>query len=95
MDVRRTSACASRRPPRRPRAAVDVFVPVYKEPVDDRRPDGRRRGGLRGAEVRVWVLDDGNDDDDGAPSPRATASATSAATSTRAPRRATSTTRSS
>jgi cellulose synthase (UDP-forming) len=51
-----------RRPPTR-RVAVDVFVPVYKEPVDIVDLTVAAARGLRGAEVRVWVLDDGNDDD--------------------------------
>ena len=44
------------------RVAVDVFVPVYKEPVDIVDLTVAAAAGLRGAEVRVWVLDDGNDD---------------------------------
>ena len=44
------------------RLAVDVFVPVYKEPVDIVDLTVAAAAGLRGAEVRVWVLDDGNDD---------------------------------
>jgi cellulose synthase (UDP-forming) len=59
--------CASERvreprPPRE-RLAVDVFVPVYKEPVDIVDLTVAAAAGLRGAEVRVWVLDDGNDDE--------------------------------
>ncbi len=50
-----------RRPPTR-RVAVDVFVPVYKEPPDIVDLTVAAAAGLRGAEVRVWVLDDGNDD---------------------------------
>jgi cellulose synthase (UDP-forming) len=42
--------------------AVDVFVPVYKEPTDIVDLTVAAAAGLRGAEVRVWVLDDGNDD---------------------------------
>jgi cellulose synthase (UDP-forming) len=45
------------------RLAVDVYVPVYKEPVDIVDLTVAAAAGLRGAEVRVWVLDDGNDDD--------------------------------
>lgn len=44
------------------RVAVDVFVPVYKEPPDIVDLTVAAAVGLRGAEVRVWVLDDGNDD---------------------------------
>ena len=59
--------CASERvrKPKAPsqRVAVDVFVPVYKEPVDIVDLTVAAAAGLRGAEVRVWVLDDGNDDD--------------------------------
>jgi cellulose synthase (UDP-forming) len=44
------------------RVAVDVFVPVYKEPTDIVDLTIAGAAGLRGAEVRVWVLDDGNDD---------------------------------
>ena len=42
---------------------MDVFVPVYKEPVDIVDLTVAAAAGLRGAEVRVWVLDDGNDDE--------------------------------
>ena len=41
---------------------MDVFVPVYKEPVEIVDLTVAAAAGLRGAEVRVWVLDDGNDD---------------------------------
>lgn len=44
------------------RVAVDVFVPVYKEPTDIVDLTVAAAAGLRGAEIRVWVLDDGNDD---------------------------------
>jgi cellulose synthase (UDP-forming) len=58
--------CANERvrKPRAPsqRVAVDVFVPVYKEPTDIVDLTVAAAAGLRGAEVRVWVLDDGNDD---------------------------------
>ncbi len=59
--------CANERvrEPRAPsqRYAVDVFVPVYKEPVDIVDLTVAAAAGLRDAEVRVWILDDGNDDD--------------------------------
>jgi cellulose synthase (UDP-forming) len=42
--------------------AVDVFIPVYKEPPEIVDLTVAAATGLRGAEVRVWVLDDGNDD---------------------------------
>ncbi len=42
--------------------AVDVFIPVYKEPPDIVDLTVAAAVGLRGAEVRVHVLDDGNDD---------------------------------
>ena len=44
------------------RVAVDVFIPVYKEPPDIVDLTVAAAIGLRGAEVRVWILDDGNDD---------------------------------
>ena len=44
------------------RVAVDVFIPVYKEPPDIVDLTIAAAVGLRGAEVRVHVLDDGNDD---------------------------------
>jgi cellulose synthase (UDP-forming) len=52
------------RPRRAPthRTAVDVFIPVYKEPPEIVDLTVAAAVGLRGAEVRVWVLDDGNDD---------------------------------
>ena len=43
--------------------AVDVYVPVYREPVEIVELTVAAASGLRGAEVRVWVLDDGNDDE--------------------------------
>ena len=43
--------------------AVDVFIPVYKEPVDIVDLTVAAAVGIRGAEVRVHILDDGNDDD--------------------------------
>jgi cellulose synthase (UDP-forming) len=43
------------------RVAVDVFIPVYKEPPDIVDLTVAAAVGLRGAEVRVHVLDDGND----------------------------------
>ena len=42
--------------------SVDVFIPVYKEPPEIVDLTVAAAVGLRGAEVRVWVLDDGNDD---------------------------------
>ena len=44
------------------RVSVDVFIPVYKEPPDIVDLTVAAAVGLRGAEVRVHVLDDGNDD---------------------------------
>ena len=57
--------CANERV-REPRAAsepvaVDVYVPVYKEPAEIVDLTVAAAAGLRGAEVRVHVLDDGND----------------------------------
>ncbi|HEY2602539.1 MAG TPA: glycosyltransferase [Thermoleophilaceae bacterium] len=51
-----------RRAPTR-RVAVDVFIPVYKEPPEIVDLTVAAAVGLRSAEVRVWVLDDGNDDE--------------------------------
>ena len=50
-----------KRAPSKP-VAVDVFIPVYKEPPDIVDLTVAAAVGLRGAEVRVHVLDDGNDD---------------------------------
>ena len=52
------------REPRGPsqRVAVDVFIPVYKEPAEIVDLTVAAAVGLRGAEARVWILDDGNDD---------------------------------
>ena len=44
------------------RVAVDVFIPVYKEPPEIVDLTVAAAVGMRAAEVRVWVLDDGNDD---------------------------------
>lgn len=46
----------------RDRVAVDVFIPVYKEPPEIVDLTVAAATGLRGAEARVWVLDDGRDD---------------------------------
>jgi cellulose synthase (UDP-forming) len=43
--------------------AVDVYIPVYKEPPEIVDLTVAAAKGIRGAEVRVWVLDDGDDDD--------------------------------
>src|SRR5436309_6778518 len=43
--------------------AVDVYIPVYKEPPEIVDLTVAAAKGMRGAEVRVWVLDDGDDDD--------------------------------
>jgi cellulose synthase (UDP-forming) len=43
------------------RLTVDVFIPVYKEPPDIVDLTVAAAVGLRGADVRVHVLDDGND----------------------------------
>ena len=49
-----------RKPATRP-TAVDVYVPVYKEPPEIVDLTVAAAVGLRGAEVRVHILDDGND----------------------------------
>ena len=61
VDRVATSACG-RSGARSERVAVDVFIPVYKEPPDIVDLTVAAAVGLRGAEVRVRVLDDGNDD---------------------------------
>jgi cellulose synthase (UDP-forming) len=45
------------------RPAVDVFIPVYNEPVDVVEPALVAATKLRGAEVRVHLLDDGKSED--------------------------------
>jgi cellulose synthase (UDP-forming) len=40
---------------------VDVFIPVYNEPVDIVEPTVQAATRLRGARVQVFLLDDGND----------------------------------
>ncbi len=49
------------RPGRRPTNgdAVDVLIPVYDEPVDVVEPTVAAATALHGADVRVWLLDDG------------------------------------
>jgi len=42
--------------------SVDVLVPRYDEPVDVVELTITAAAGLRGADVRVWLLDDGDDD---------------------------------
>jgi cellulose synthase (UDP-forming) len=39
--------------------AVDVLIPVYDEPVDVVEPTVAGAAALHGADVRVWLLDDG------------------------------------
>ena len=60
--------CARERPWRRtlwdaPPPAVDVFVPVYDEPVSVVEPTVRAAARMSGADVRVHVLDDGDSDE--------------------------------
>jgi cellulose synthase (UDP-forming) len=43
--------------------AVDVFIPVYNEPLDVVEPTVTAALRLRGARVNVWVLDDGRSDE--------------------------------
>jgi cellulose synthase (UDP-forming) len=45
-----------------PPRAVDVFVPTYDEPVDVVEPTIAAAVALRGADVTVWLLDDGRSD---------------------------------
>jgi cellulose synthase (UDP-forming) len=42
---------------------VDVFVPVYDEPADVVEPTIAAARKLRGADVNVWLLDDGGSDE--------------------------------
>jgi cellulose synthase (UDP-forming) len=49
-----------RKPPTRP-VSVDVYIPVYKEPPEIVDLTVAAAVGLRGDDVRVHVLDDGND----------------------------------
>jgi cellulose synthase/poly-beta-1,6-N-acetylglucosamine synthase-like glycosyltransferase len=46
-----------------PAPAVDVMIPVYDEPVAVVEPTVVAAGRMTGAEVRVWLLDDGHSDD--------------------------------
>jgi cellulose synthase (UDP-forming) len=50
------------KPPSRP-VAVDVFIPRYDEPVEIVELTLIAAAGLRGDEVRVWLLDDGDSDE--------------------------------
>jgi len=43
--------------------AVDVYIPVYREPVEVVDLTVAAAVGLRGADVSVWVLDDGEDEE--------------------------------
>jgi cellulose synthase (UDP-forming) len=47
------------RPPTGEAPQVDVLIPVYDEPVSVVEPTLAAASALRGAEVTVWVLDDG------------------------------------
>ena len=49
-----------KKPPTQP-VSVDVYIPVYKEPVDIVDLTVAAAVGLRGDDVRVHILDDGND----------------------------------
>jgi cellulose synthase (UDP-forming) len=44
-------------------AAVDVMIPVYDEPLTVVEPTVAAACALRGAEVRAWLLDDGDRDE--------------------------------
>lgn len=57
-----TTARQRRRRPHAPsrRHCVDVFIPTYDEPVEVVEPTVAAAVGLRGADVRVWLLDDGD-----------------------------------
>jgi cellulose synthase (UDP-forming) len=46
-----------------PPPEVDVLVPVYDEPIDIVEPTIAAAVRLRGARVRVWLLDDGSSDE--------------------------------
>jgi cellulose synthase (UDP-forming) len=46
-----------------PAAVVDVLIPVYDEPVEVVEPTVRAARAMRGAKVRVHVLDDGRRDE--------------------------------
>ena len=52
------------KPPTRP-AAVDVLIPRYDEPVEIVELTVAAAAGLRGHDVRVWLLDDGDSDEMG------------------------------
>jgi cellulose synthase/poly-beta-1,6-N-acetylglucosamine synthase-like glycosyltransferase len=47
------------RPATDPGARIDVLVPVYNEPVGIVEPTIEAASAMRGAEVTVWLLDDG------------------------------------
>ena len=49
--------------PPRTSAAVDVLIPRYDEPTDVVELTLAAAVGLRGHDVRVWLLDDGDDED--------------------------------
>lgn len=50
------------KPPTRP-ASVDVFIPRYDEPMEIVELTVAAAAGLRGDDVRVWLLDDGDSDE--------------------------------
>jgi cellulose synthase (UDP-forming) len=50
------------KPPSRP-VAVDVFIPRFDEPVEIVELTLIAAAGLRGGDVRVWLLDDGDSDE--------------------------------
>jgi cellulose synthase (UDP-forming) len=57
-----TCACQRMRAARAPsdtRIAVDVMIPVFNEPLDIVEPTVAAACRLRGADARVWLLDDG------------------------------------
>ena len=49
--------------PPRTRAAVDVLIPRYDEPTEVVELTLAAAVGLRGHDVRVWLLDDGDDEE--------------------------------
>lgn len=60
VTARRRNVRQDDRTPLSPATVVDVFIPTYSEPVEVVEPTVAAATRMRGASLRVWLLDDGD-----------------------------------